>query len=112
MLPETTCITVFNWEDGDSTRPKKDPRHVCWRVLHSAEFVQTEGTMALLYYVRCFNLMVPARHICMSSVKFRPIPMGIFPEDQAQYVEFDEGPKRHCRSACRLSRFLPESRLA
>lgn len=23
MLPETTCITVFNWEDGDSTRPKE-----------------------------------------------------------------------------------------
>lgn len=49
--------------------------------------------MALLYYVRCFDLMVPARHICRSSVKFRPIPMGIFPEDQTQYVGFDERPE-------------------
>lgn len=45
-------------EYANCARPKKI-LDTCryWMDLHSAESVQTEETMVLLYYARCFNLM-------------------------------------------------------
>lgn len=70
VQPEKTSIiiphsAVPNLQRGQERKEKRysiETRHVFWMDLHSAEFVQPEETRAP-YYARCFNLMVPARHI-------------------------------------------------
>lgn len=58
VQPERRSGSILNWK-MPIVQGRKRFSTACtyWTDLHSAESVQTEETMALLCYARCFNLM-------------------------------------------------------